>query len=157
MTNLLWNLSLAVTWVVLTGRMTLVDLFGGFILASGVNYLLQRGRGVPKPFLKLYRSVDLLAFLAWELVLSNLRIAHDVLTPTHYMRPAIVGVPLTARTDAEITLLANLVTLTPGTLSLWVSSDRSVLYVHAMYVVDREHLIAEIKNGFERRVLELLR
>lgn len=157
MKNILWDLTLAVTWVVLTGRPTLVNLAVGFALASAVTYFLQRGRGVPKPFLKLYRSLDLLFFLVWELVLSNLRIAYDVLTPTHHMRPAIVGIPLDARTDAEITLLANLITLTPGTLSLRVSSDHSVLYIHAMYVQDREQLIADIKHGFERRVLELLR
>jgi multicomponent Na+:H+ antiporter subunit E len=68
-----------------------------------------------------------------------------------------VGVPLDARTDAEITFLANLITLTPGTLSLGVSHNRSILYIHAMYVTDRERLIAEVKDGFERRVLELLR
>jgi multicomponent Na+:H+ antiporter subunit E len=157
MTSVLWNLALAVTWVVLTGRTTMIDLFVGFALASGVTYFLQKGRGVPRPFLKLYRSVDLLLFLVWELVLSNLRIAYDVLTPTHHMRPAIVGIPLDARTDAEITFLANLITLTPGTLSLGVSHNRSILYIHAMYVTDRERLIAEVKDGFERRVLELLR
>jgi multicomponent Na+:H+ antiporter subunit E len=157
MSHVLWDLALAVTWVVLTGRATVVNLLVGFALASGLTYFLQRGRGVPRPFLKLYRSADLLLFLVWELVLSNLRIAYDVLTPTHHMRPAIVGIPLDAKTDAEITLLANLITLTPGTLSLRVAGDRSVLYIHAMYVPDREQLIAEIKHGFERRVLDLLR
>ena len=61
------------------------------------------------------------------------------------------------RTDLEITLLANLITVTPGSFSLDVSDDRSVLYVHAMYVDDPEALRREIKDGFERRVLELLR
>ncbi len=59
--------------------------------------------------------------------------------------------------DVEITLLANLVTLTPGTLSLDVSEDRSTLFVHAMFVDDPDVLRREIKHGFERRVLELLR
>ena len=70
---------------------------------------------------------------------------------------AIVAVPLDAKTDAEITMLANLITVTPGSFSLEVSADRSVLYVHAMYVDDPETFRREIKNGFERRVLELLR
>ena len=69
----------------------------------------------------------------------------------------MVAIPLDAETDAEITLLANLITLTPGTLSLDVSDDRRVLYIHAMYVDDVEELRRSIKDGFEKRVMELLR
>jgi multicomponent Na+:H+ antiporter subunit E len=75
------------------------------------------------------------------------------------MRPGIIAIPLDARTDLEITLLANLITLTPGTLSLDVSADRRVLYVHVMYIDndDIEAVRRSIKDGFERRVLEVLR
>jgi multicomponent Na+:H+ antiporter subunit E len=73
------------------------------------------------------------------------------------MRPGIVAVPLDAQTDLEITLMANLITLTPGTLSLDVSEDRHTLYVHAMFVDSPESVRDSIKNGFERRLLELIR
>jgi multicomponent Na+:H+ antiporter subunit E len=75
------------------------------------------------------------------------------------MRPGIIAIPLDARTDLEITLLANLITLTPGTLSLDVSADRRVLYIHVMYIDndDIEAVRRNIKDGFERRVLEGLR
>jgi multicomponent Na+:H+ antiporter subunit E len=71
----------------------------------------------------------------------------------------VVAIPLDAKSDIEITLLANLITLTPGTLSLDVSSDRSVLYIHVMYVDndDLDEVRRKIKSGFERRVLEVLR
>jgi multicomponent Na+:H+ antiporter subunit E len=75
------------------------------------------------------------------------------------MRPGVIAIPLNARTDVEITLLANLITLTPGTLSLDVSADRSVLYIHVMYI-DNDDIDAvrrKIKEGFERRILEVLR
>jgi multicomponent Na+:H+ antiporter subunit E len=64
---------------------------------------------------------------------------------------------ITPETNLEITLLANLITLTPGTLSLDVSDDRKVLYVHAMYLSDKQAFIDDIKNGFEKRLLEILR
>ena len=83
--------------------------------------------------------------------------AYDVVTPKFYMTPGIVRVPLEAETNLEITLLANLITLTPGTLSLDVSDDRKVLYVHAMYLKDKQAFIDDIKNGFEKRLLEILR
>ena len=73
------------------------------------------------------------------------------------MRPGIVAIPLEARTDDEITLLANVISLTPGTLSLDVSDDRKVLYIHAMFIDDEQQLRDEIKSGFERRLLDVLR
>ena len=67
--------------------------------------------------------------------------------------------PLDARTDVEIALLANLITLTPGSVSLDLSEDGRVLYVHAMYIDggDVEAYRRSVKEGLERRVLELLR
>ena len=55
------------------------------------------------------------------------------------------------------TFLANSITLTPGTLGLDVSEDRKTLYVHSMWVDDPDEVRREIKQGFERRVLELMR
>jgi len=110
-----------------------------------------------KHLLKLPLLIRFLGFYLKELLLANLRVAHDALTPAHHMRPAILGIPLDARTDFEILLLVNLITMTPGTVSLDVSTDRRVLYLHAMYVGDPAQLRQQIKNKLERRVLELLR
>jgi multicomponent Na+:H+ antiporter subunit E len=96
-------------------------------------------------------------FLLRELVLSTLRVAWEVVTPAKKRRQGIIAVPLDARTDLEIAILANLITFTPGTLSLDVSHDRGVLYVHTMFVDDPDELRRDIKDGFERRVLELVR
>jgi multicomponent Na+:H+ antiporter subunit E len=151
----LWSLLLAMVWVGVTGVTTITNLFAGFLLASVVMLLLhRRERG---PFLRLRRAIGLLLYFSWEMVRANLRVAHDVVTPQHHMRPAVVGIPLDAQTDAEITLLANLISLTPGTLSLDVSPDRRTLYVHAMFVDDREQFVRSIKDGFERRLLEVMR
>jgi multicomponent Na+:H+ antiporter subunit E len=76
-----------------------------------------------------------------------------------YVCPGVVAIPLDARTDVEIALLANLITLTPGSVTLDLSEDRRVLYVHAMYIDggDVEAYVRSVKEGLERRVLELLR
>jgi multicomponent Na+:H+ antiporter subunit E len=76
-----------------------------------------------------------------------------------YVCPGVIGIPLDARTDVEIALLANLITLTPGSVSLDLSEDRRVLYIHAMYIDGRdvEAYRRSVKEGLERRVLELLR
>ena len=84
---------------------------------------------------------------------------YDVVTPTHYMRPGVIALPLDVTTDMEITLLANMITLTPGSLALDVSEDKKTLYVHEVYINngDIEAKKREIKNGFEKRILKVTR
>jgi multicomponent Na+:H+ antiporter subunit E len=65
--------------------------------------------------------------------------------------------PLDVRSDAEIVLLANLITLTPGTMTLDVAEDRSFLVIHSIYAQDPEALVAELKGGMEHRVKEVFR
>ncbi|MFW5662410.1 MAG: Na+/H+ antiporter subunit E, partial [Bacteroidota bacterium] len=77
--------------------------------------------------------------------------------PKDRMRPGVIALPLDAESDFEITMLANLITLTPGTLSLDTSDDKKTLYIHAMYLGDPQEFKMEIKNGLERRLLEVTR
>jgi multicomponent Na+:H+ antiporter subunit E len=113
--------------------------------------------------IKIFRNILIKPFMiAWfvlfylkELFLANLRVAHDVITPGFHMKPGIIAIPLDAKSDLEIIALTNLITMTPGTLSLDVSTDGSVLYIHAMYIDDLEGLRREIKEGFEKKVMEV--
>jgi multicomponent Na+:H+ antiporter subunit E len=66
-------------------------------------------------------------------------------------------VPLDAKTDFEIMMVANLISLTPGTLSIDLSEDRRYLYVHVMFMQDVAEVRRELKQGLEKRVLEVLR
>jgi len=152
---LLLNVLLAISWAALTGQLTPVNLGGGFVLGYFVLVLSRRALGCNRYVTKVPVAVRFIFYFAWALLLANLRVAYEVLTPSFNMRPAIVAVPLDIRRDFEIAFLASLITLTPGTLSLDVSSDRRVLYVHGMFVSDIEKFRKEIKHGFERRVKEL--
>lgn len=96
----------------------------------------------------------LLGLFFRELVLSVKDVLHAVMFPGRIQRSGIVAVPLDVRSDAGITLLANMITLTPGTTSLHVSDDQRLLYVHVMNLSD--DTVAQIKSGFERRVREAL-
>ena len=117
---------------------------GAYLLLWLLNPLLGRSRY----FTKLPQLVGFLAFFSIELVKSNLWVAWDVLTPRARRRPGVIAVPLDATTDAEITLLATLITLTPGTLSLDVSGNRSILYVHAMFVDDPDQSLQSRPGSF---------
>ncbi len=152
-----WLLGLALVWAAALGEISLSNLVVGFVLGFVVLGARSRLLGRRDHFARAIRAVEFVAFFALQLLLSSFRVAADIVTPTHRGRPAIVAVPLDVETDAEITLLANLISLTPGSLCLDVSEDRRTLYVHVMFLDDVEETRREIKEGFERRVLELLR
>lgn len=103
------------------------------------------------------RWLSLIGLLLPELVLGAVQVALLALRPRLHLRPAVVAYPLTVTTDAQITLLANLITLTPGTLSVDVSDDRRTLYVHVLDLADREALVGRIAAGFESKVLGVMR
>ncbi|MBS0003316.1 MAG: Na+/H+ antiporter subunit E [Thioalkalivibrio sp.] len=157
MIALVWNVALMLIWVVLTGAFTGANLVVGFVLGYLILGLALRDRPEFAKYIgKVPRFIGFIGYFIWELLLSNLKVAYDVLTPTHHMCPGVIAMPLEARTDGEITIVANLISLTPGTLSLDVSTDRKVLYIHVMYLVDRDEVIRGIKS-FEARILEVLR
>lgn len=156
-TRFLSNLLLSFIWLAVTGTFTFENFVFGFVLSFVLMWLITTNRQEEKYFNRIPKLISFIFFFLYELVKANIQVAYDVITPKYYMKPGIIRIPLDAKSDLEITLLANLISLTPGTLSLDVSDDRKVLYVHAMYVNDRDKFIDEIKNGFEKRLLEILR
>jgi len=157
MTGFLLNLVLAIVWALLMGSIDLPNLIVGFLLGYVVLWLVQPVMGKTSYFRHVPQAVRFLGYFFKELAIANLVVARDVLSPRPRRRPGVVAVPLDARTDAEITFLAMVVILTPGTLVLDVSEDRKTLYVHTMFLDSPEQTRKEVKDGFERRVLELMR
>ncbi|MBE1514209.1 Na+/H+ antiporter subunit E [Nesterenkonia halotolerans] len=105
-----------------------------------------------------FRIIGFLLWYAKEFLLANLSVTADVLRPRRRMkmRPAIVAVPAASRTDSEWTLISSLITLTPGTLTITLSREHGILYVHGMFVDSREQLVAEIQE-MEDRLLHAMR
>lgn len=151
----LLNLLLALLWGALSDSLTPAGLLTGFVLGALVLAVAERALGPARYLRRLIRSLVLAGVFLVELVRSSLQVAREVLTPRHRMRPAVLEVPLDLENETAIALLANLVSLTPGTLSVDVASDRSSLYVHAMYADDPDAVRRAIKRDFERRVREV--
>ena len=91
-------------------------------------------------------SVWLMLYTLYGIIVANALVAWEVLTPTHYMRPGIIGIPLRCTTNAQITLLAIAISLTPGTLFLDIAPDRSTVYVHGLHVKTPEDFRARIEK-----------
>ncbi len=99
----------------------------------------------------------LIGYFILELISGAVGVAVLAVRPNLRLRPAIVAYPLTLTRDSQITLLANLITLTPGTLSVDVADDRTTLYVHILDLADRERFIGRTAAGFETLILRVLR
>ncbi|MEX0966948.1 MAG: Na+/H+ antiporter subunit E [Bacteroidia bacterium] len=112
-----------------------------------------------KYFRQFYYFILLMIFFIKELFISNLKIVWYVITPDLQFTPAVLALPLTVKSDVEIALLANLITLTPGTLTLEISDDHKFLFFHIINVPnkDPEEAKRQIKEGFEKRILKMTR
>ncbi len=151
------NILLALAWGAVSGSFSEVNLAFGFVLGFGALFLIREQVGTNSYFQRFRKALALAVLFVYELVLSAWRVAMIVLQPTIKLQPGIIALPLTVDRDFEITMLANLITLTPGTLSVDVSEDRKTLYVHCIDVPDPQATIDDIKNGFERKILEVFR
>lgn len=151
------NMMLALGWAALIGSFTLPSLLVGFAIGYLALWCARPLFGTTSYFARVWRSIRLAGLFVYELFVSSLRVVWDVITPAHLSRPGIIALPLDAKSDGEILLVANLISLTPGSLSLDVSSDRRTLYVHAMFADDPEALCRTLKARLERPILEVLR
>lgn len=154
--RLLWNIILSIFWSALWGALDLPHLVTGFVLGYFILMSLENSSLIENRFYgrRVWRLVTFSLYFFKELLVSNIAVAIDVLRPRPKFNPAIIKIPLDLKDDAQITLLANVITLTPGTLTLDISDDKKFLYVHAMFFnpAERSEFINGIKDGFEKRI-----
>jgi multicomponent Na+:H+ antiporter subunit E len=148
------NILLALVWAALTGSFTIANIVFGLLLGSLALYLVREQLEPRRGRRRAGRMLSLAVLFIKELILSGWRVARLVTSPRMDLQPGIFAYPLKVSSDFEITLLANLITLTPGTLSVEVSDDRRTLFVHAIDCSDVEKTVREIRDGFERKIEE---
>jgi multicomponent Na+:H+ antiporter subunit E len=153
----LLNLFLAIGFSAVVGQFNLSGFIAGFVVGYAALWLTKPLYRESRYFSRLPRALLLVGYFVKELFISNFRVLWDVITPRQASRPGIIAVPLDAASDLEIMLVANLISLTPGTLSIDVSDDRKLLYVHVMFLEDVEKTRRSLKEGLEKRVLEVMR
>lgn len=149
---------LALLWAAVVGSFDWLTMALGVVLGVVALFLVRGllGRDSFRAFHPL-KVLRLGLIFLWELFMSCVRVARDVLRPRLSFTPGIVAVPLDVDRDAEIVLFANLITLTPGTMSLDVSDDKSTLYIHQMSVDDPQAARDSVKGTFEKVIMEALR
>ena len=157
MITFLLSLIFAVVWVAVTGSAGVQNFLFGFALSTFALWVVREEASARGYMRRLLRVLSLLMLFFKELALSAWKVAVLVASPRMPLKPGIFAFPLTVDRDFEITLLANLITLTPGTLSVDVSPDRKTLFVHALDCSDIEATKRDIADGFERKIMEAFR
>ena len=152
------NIALSAAWVALVGELSVDRFVEGFVLVALTLGITHHFIGQKNSYFdRIIKLVSFVLYFLKALVVSSWRVAYSVLAPNlNGIRPAVVAVPLDVQSDEAITLLANLITLTPGTLTLDVSADKKALYVHTFNLDNVDAFRTEIKQGFEHRIQEIM-
>lgn len=157
---------MTLVWAALQGSFGVGTLLLGVLFSAAILYVSHplfnpEERGLfteGRPLRRAWRILVLLLVFLREVVLSALQVAGFVLQPSLSIKPAVIEYPLNVQTEREITTLANMISLTPGTLSMDVAPDRSAIYLHAITVSSRDgqEVIDEIKRTLEKHVSRAL-
>lgn len=149
------SLILLASWLMLSRSAGPGALVMGVLLAVAIPFYTRRF-WPERPEVK--RAGALLAFIPiflWDVLVANVKVAWLIVNVTRTLRPRWLVVPLELNDPHAITTLANVITLTPGTLSAEVGPDRDTLLVHALDVEDEAEAIAFIKTRYEARIKEI--
>lgn len=151
------NMLIAVIWMFLQNDWTSSGFAVGYLLGLFFIFILRRF--FPQHFYlrRVWAVVKLLILFMRELIMSNVAVIGQILSPKLHMRPGIFALAIDLRTDWEITLLVNLLNLTPGTLTLEISPNRRTLYIHAMDINSVDNVVHQIKWKFEKAIMEVTR
>ena len=153
----LMNVLLTIIWVALTGSFAYLNFIFGFLVSFFVMWIISDDSADMKYFTIAFKIIGFFFYFLYEFFKATIQVALEVMTRKFQMKPGIIKMPLDAKTDLEITILANMISLTPGTLVLDVSEDKKVMYIHGMYMEDKEKFVKEIKEAFEKPLLNIMR
>lgn len=155
--QILLNFILAFVWMFLKTSYSPASFFVGYFFGLLIIYMFRRFFTSRFYLLRVVAVVNLIYIFTRELILANIAVLKVILKPKLDIKPGIFAYPTELKQDWEITVLSNLITLTPGTLVVDVSPDNKVLYVHAMDISDADEDIQGIKNTFEKAIMEVSR
>ena len=142
-------------WLLLNNSVALGHLVLAALIAVIVPQITRRFWPNPPCFTRPAVALRLLAVVLWDIVVANIAVAVRVLGPVRRLQPAFVWVPLELDDEFAITVLASIISLTPGTVSVDVTEDRRRLLVHCLDAADEAQVVAEIKQRYEKPLTEI--
>lgn len=151
----LLSVVLLITWLLLNNSLALghimLGTFVAFLIPVFTRVLWPRTARIHRPDLVL----RLVGAVLWDIVRANIEVTAQILGPSKKLRPRFVRLPLELCNDYAITTLASVISLTPGTVTADIATDRKSLLIHCLHVNDEDALIATIKRRYERPLKEI--
>lgn len=149
------SVAIFLLWLALNNASSLAHAVLAIILAIGLPLLTRRFWPEHPPKVKLLPAIRLVTVVLWDIFMASIDVAKLVLGPTRRIKPAFIEVPLDMQDPFVGTLLASIVSLTPGTVSIDIDRSRWVLQVHALNVDDSAEIIHSIKTRYEKPLKEI--
>ncbi|TMW73895.1 Na+/H+ antiporter subunit E [Alteribacter natronophilus] len=153
--QILINIAIAFIWMLLRDEANVLEFGIGYVVGLFILYFLRRFLKFRFYFARVIALVKLILLFIYKLIEANIDVIRIILRPKLNIEPGIIAVPTRLETEWEVTLLSTLISLTPGTLSMYFSPDAKTIYVHAIHVPDKDKAIDEIQNSFEKAILEV--
>ncbi|MBM5696060.1 Na+/H+ antiporter subunit E [Listeria seeligeri] len=153
--QLILNIILACLWMFLESSFSFATFIIGFIIGIFLLLFMRRFLGSRFYIFRLFALVKLVFRFLHDLIVSTIHVSRIVLKKDMNIRPGIFRYDTTLETDWEVTMLALLITLTPGTLSIDISDDYKSIYVHSLHVPNIEEEIATIRKSYEGAIMEV--
>ncbi|MGM9925525.1 MAG: Na+/H+ antiporter subunit E [Bacillus sp. (in: firmicutes)] len=154
--QILLNALLALVWMFLSHSYNPASFIIGYLLGLLLLFGFRRFFDESFYIVKVFAVVKLFLIFIRELILSNFAVLKVILNPKLDIRPGIFSLETELTKPWEVTMLANLITLTPGTLVIEVSDDNQTLYIHAMNLnEDVKENVDGIKTTFEKAIMEV--
>lgn len=153
--QILINVLIAVMWMFMQSSYVIGSFIFGYMIGLFVLFILRRFLVFDFYLRRVWALVKLMMLFIIELIKANIDVAKVVLRPKANHKPGIVAVQTNLETNVEITLLAALISLTPGTVSMDFSDDSKTIYIHALDVPNKDEFIADIHHSFERAIMEV--
>lgn len=144
----------AACWLMLGHSADLFDILVAIILGIGIPKIIEPFL-VGTPHIKWRLALKLFFVVLWDIIISNIRVAKQVLGPIKNLHPQWFRVPLDSEHEHVNTLLAMIITTTPGTVSAGIDQERGDILVHALSTDNTDAEIVEIKRRYEQPLLEI--
>ena len=142
-------------WLLLVNEISPLQLVAALLLGLFVPRLTYRFWPEHPQVRRPLKVVGYMAIVLWDIVLANIAVARLILTPGVRLRPVFIEMPLSIDDPFAVTMLAATVSLTPGTVSTDIDTNRGILLIHGLDVQDREATVRRIKERYERRLMEI--
>ncbi len=149
------TLALWIIWLLLNNTLSAGHMILGALIAIFIPWFTagfwEERISVHKPWL----LVKFISSVIWQIVIANIHVARLILMSSNKLRPGFVEVPLDLTSPLAISILANTISLTPGTVTCDLSKDQKSLLIHALDINDAQATIDEIKQLFEKPLKEI--